>query len=334
MKEIIKNLPIVGKVIVKIYESFFKIKHFIVFTLLRKKISTFRWNKIRRELFSRFKNVENEEVQSLLNNIKKQGFVRVFNYPFVEKYDINCIQVKKDVGCEYYYVLHRMQDGEVHKIYFPKEWNEDVIRKAYHELLIEQDKDSPHCYENKNFPIEEGTIILDFGVAEGNFSINHIKQAKHIYLFEGDSIWYDPLSLTFEKWKEKITIIPKFVADFCDNNYISLQSFLQDITFENEKIIFKMDIEGFEERTLSAGREAITRLATLHNDITLIICTYHSQDSEANIRDILKTFSTNDIEVSRGYMILNNFCEKPVWPYIRRGLVFAKVKEGRYFDGK
>lgn len=39
-------------------------------------------------------------------------------------------------------------------------------------------------YLDEDFQVEEGDVVLDVGVAEGNFSMEIIERASKIYLFE------------------------------------------------------------------------------------------------------------------------------------------------------
>lgn len=325
MKERIKTLPIVGNVCVCIYSCLSKVWKYITHKLLRKYISGFRWNKMRREIIENFSDSQDIEIKELIHNIQEQGCIRTFNYPFYTNYDPNKIEVYFDEENDMYpYVLHEVREQEKRKIYFPLEWKVGQITKAYCQLLVEQDVNSPHCYYNSEYEVQDNAVVLDLGVAEGNFSVGVIDKVKHIYLFEGDSIWWEPLKLTFANWEDKITIIPKYVSDIDDDQYISLETFFKNNRLEHEKIFIKMDIEGFEEKVLNGCCNEMQHFISSGSDLTMAVCCYHKQSSEMEIRDILSKVGFRKVQNSKGFMILNNFCEKRVYPYFRRGILFAK----------
>lgn len=320
MRQAIKNFPIIGKLFIIIYEAVFNMYHYVKHVLLRDYIKKSRWNRIRRELKREFSGSDDPEMRELLQNIQAQGEVKVFNYPFVRKYRAENVRIYQDKINGYPYVLHTVCKGEQEKLYFPKEWSTEEVQIAYNNLLIEQDAESPHLYAKESYPIPENSLVFDCGVAEGNFSINAVKRAKHVYLFEGDPIWHRPLQLTFEQWKDKVTLVSKYISDVNEGKYISLDAFFDKIDVRSEKIYVKMDIEGYEERALNGFRGTLRRA----KEITMAVCSYHNQDSEKNIKNFFEKEGNYQIDTSRGYMILNNFCEQISFPYIRRGLVFVK----------
>lgn len=319
MRETIKNLPIAGRVFRSVYETVFDICHYVKHVLLRDYIKQARWNCIRRELKQAFGSSEDLEIQELLCNIQDQGTVRVFNYPFVEKYHKEDVKVYHDETSGYPYVWHGVEEKQ-EKLYFPRKWNTEQIQDAYNNLLIEQDEKSPHFYMHKDYPVPENALVFDCGVAEGNFSLSIVKRAKHVYLFEGDQEWHEPLRLTFGQWKDKVTLIPNFISDVNEVNYISLDAYFDKIDIQNEKLYVKMDIEGYEEQALCGFKRTLKRA----EEITMAVCSYHKQESEKNIRQFFKKEGNYQIDTSKGYMVLNNFCEKISFPYIRRGLIFVK----------
>lgn len=280
---------------------------------------------MKRELLRDFSDTRDDDLKELIENIRKQGTIRLFNYPFYEDYRVESIQVSYDVDAGGYpYVMH-YAGTEQHRIYFPVEWDKERIAKAYCQLLAEQDAYSPHCYADEEYPVKEQSVILDLGVAEGNFSVGMADHVKHIYLFEGDSIWWKPLELTFAQWKEKVTLIPKYVSDVDDEQYISLGTFLRDHIFRDDMLFLKMDIEGYEERVLRGCSRELKEMIQRGADVTMAVCCYHRQGSEAELREILSETGFSEIKSSKGFMILNNFFEERVYPYFRRGILFTST---------
>lgn len=323
MRQTIKNIPIIGKLFIIIYEAVFKACHYVKHVWLRDYIKKSRWNRIDRELKQEFSGSGDPEIQELLRNIQAQGEVKVFNYPFADKYHAENVKVYHDEANGYPYVLHAVGDQR-EKLYFPEKWSTEQIQDAYNNLLIEQDVESPHLYVHKDYPVPENALVFDCGVAEGNFSLSIVKQAKHVYLFEGDQEWHEPLRLTFDRWKDKVTLVSSYISDVNEGNYIFLDAFFDKLNIQNEKLYVKMDIEGYEEQALQGFRKTLKQV----KEITMAVCSYHKQESEENIRRFFKEEGDYQIGNSKGYMILNNFCEEISFPYIRRGLLFAKKLSG------
>lgn len=319
LRDTVKKIPVIGYCSIMIYRAVYISARWIKHTLLRKEISKLRWNKIKRELMKRYGNTRDYELRELIENIRTTNEIRTFNYPFVNKYSFP-INVYQDEMNGYRFVRHLCIEGGERKIYFPLEWNVEEIQRAYRNLLIEQDKDSPHCYLKHGFEVPEGAVVLDCGAAEGNFSISIIEKVKHVYLFECEDEWKKPLELTFAPWKDKISIIKKLVSDVDDGEKVTLDAFINKEKICDENLYIKMDIEGDEEK----GLRGLGKMMSDAKKMQLVICAYHTQESEQNIRGIFANYPEYYIASSKGYMILNNFCDKIKFPYIRRGLLFAK----------
>jgi len=56
-----------------------------------------------------------------------------------------------------------------------------------------------------------------------------VNKASFIYLFEPDHEWAEALKYTFEKWKDKVQIVPKFVSYTSEFNSISIDDFVKKI---------------------------------------------------------------------------------------------------------
>ena len=256
------------------------------------------------------KNGMTAEKQEVLGYLK-HNHLSVFPYEYTKKYDKKriCLYSSDIVGVgKMRYVL---QEGK--RLYFKRNWSEEQIQAYYNGLLIEQDAMSPHRYETSTFHVCEGDVVVDAGVAEGNFALSVVEKVKKIYLFEVDETWIEALTATFAPWKEKVVIVNKYISDSDEENCVTLDTF-----FGNEKIDFiKADIEG-AERQLLAGAKAILSRQT---PIKMALCTYHKHDDAVVLNQMLveKGFST---EFSRGYMIFYyEMYDKLKPPYLRRGLI-------------
>lgn len=254
--------------------------------------------------------------ESLINDDQKQileylrtNEVRIFPYPFHDKYSAEQVEVFFDSEKGMRYVL---QDGK--RLYFKKRWGVKRIQRAYSDLAREQDINSPHRYLTDSFSIGSADVLADIGAAEGNFSLAIIEKVKKIYLFEYDREWDEALRATFAPWSGKVEIINKYAADFNDDSHIALDDFYdqkKDITF------LKIDVDGAELIVLNSCKRIFGSSASLK----VALCTYHKQDDEEVFTELLKKHRFS-VTPSKGYMI--NYYDKNLRsPYLRRGLIRA-----------
>jgi len=239
--------------------------------------------------------------------------IAVFPYHFQNQYDADAIEVFDDAEKGLRYV---MLDGK--KLYFKKRWSKKRIRHSFNELTKEQDPQSPHRYLTDQFKIEDGEILVDIGVAEGNFALGAVEKASRLILFETDNEWIEALNATFEPWKEKVLIINKFVSDITNATNTTLDDFLAP----GEQITFlKIDVDGAESRLLNGCK----RILKEQKPLKLAICTYHKQDDEKDFKALL---SQNGFETSHsnGFMLFY-YDKKMKAPYLRRGLIRAVKQE-------
>lgn len=182
------------------------------------------------------------------------------------------------------------------KMYLPKDYpfNYTEDGEPYVENIVECDQyeGSPHLYIKSGHEIKDGDVIVDAGVAEGNFTLRYIDKVSKAYLIEPDERWLEVLKLTFEPYKEKVVFVPKMLGD-CD----SYEMVTLDGLLENETCDFiKMDIEGAESSALLGGMNILK-----NSKVKLSICTYHKKRDYQNISFILNSlgFKTSH---SDGYM--------------------------------
>ena len=64
------------------------------------------------------------------------------------------------------------------KLYGQFGWNEGVTARYYRGLIIEQDKDSAHCYFREDYDYTD-EVIADIGAAEGIFGLDVVENAKN-----------------------------------------------------------------------------------------------------------------------------------------------------------
>lgn len=266
--------------------------------------------KIRKEIIRYYtQTVEpiDEEQKEVVDFLKDN---RVYPIPhfYIHKYDKDSIEVLKDPANGLPYVMH-----DDHRLYFKRRWSIDRVKRAYVALIREQDPQSPHRYLTPNFSIRKGDIVADIGAAEGIFALEILEQANHLYLFESDPEWIDPLMATFAPWLDKITIVEKYVSNCCNKNSINLDSF-----FAQKKVDFiKVDVEGAEHLLL----EGAQNLLGSNEDLKIAITTYHKHDDAIKIWERLDKYHFKQ-EFSRGYMLI--MADKRMTaPYLRKGLIRA-----------
>ncbi|MDF2944230.1 MAG: dimethyladenosine transferase [Herbinix sp.] len=266
---------------------------------------------IKNLLIEYYKNeLERDEIVEVIRYLEKHD-LEVFNYEFSRKYDNYEVDVQFDCDVNMFYVLH---NGK--RMYFKESFkNKEKVINYYKFLIKEQDIASPHRYVTPEMQVEEGDIVIDAGVAEGNFALDIIDKVSKIYLVEMDREWIKALKNTFKEYGDKVIIVEKFLTDFNDENNITIDEL---IGFENIDFI-KMDIEGEEIKGLKGAVELLKRSKSLKMDI----CAYHNINDEQKIIDFFKQIPY-EITTSRGYMFfINKETHKNKEQRLVRGLVRA-----------
>lgn len=248
------------------------------------------------------------EIQTALDYLKSHK-LEVFPYPFQDEYLAENVQVFEDQQNGMKYVL---LDGK--KLYFKKRWGVKKIQNLYNLLSKEQDIRSPHRYLTDDFTFDEGDVLVDVGAAEGNFALSVVEKASKIILFEADQEWIEPLNATFAPWKDKVTIVKKYVSNLTDEKNARLDDTIET---QSKPMFLKIDVEGAESRLLAGAG----RIITGQNPIKVAICTYHKQNDEQEFNEYLlrNGFKTKP---SDGYMLFF-YDKKMKAPYFRRGLIRA-----------
>lgn len=218
---------------------------------------------------------------------------------FMLKYRDTKISIYRDEEKNMKYVLH---NGK--KLFFPDKYDEKSLTTLYRSLIIEQDIESAHRYVVSYDELKDMTLC-DIGSAEGIFSLDTIEYVKQVYLFECEEFWIEALNNTFEPWKEKVTIIRKYVGDKSEGNFITIDDFMKDKSADH--LFLKMDIEGAEKSALKGAAETLKN--GKHNQ--LAVCVYHRDEDPAYISGLMQSFGYKT-EFTNGYIYWANRLSKGV----------------------
>lgn len=265
-----------------------------------------------------YKNTNDLEIREILEYMKKSKILNVFNYKKMDDYYDNLkVQSGYDEENKLYYVIHCGKRMYMSSNFSTKEKAENY----YKGLLKEQYIKSPHRYLTNNFNLDKSKCLVDCGGAEGIFTLENIDKIEKAYIFECDEEWIKALKLTFHPYKNKVQIIEKFVSDVNNIKEMTLDDLQKNISIEVDFI--KMDIEGAEIKALNGAK----KILQTNQNLKLILCCYHRQDDEKNMREILKEFQ---IQTTKGYMLFwyNEGLKSLKAPFFRRGILRAEKKKG------
>ncbi|MDR2955054.1 MAG: FkbM family methyltransferase [Prevotella sp.] len=274
-----------------------------------------RWE-LRKRIVQYYQNkkIEDKSLKDAFKYIRSEGMA-VFPYYFRENYNRRKVTVYQDEASGMKYVKYKEKD-----LYFPVDMTDMDVQGAYAALLVEQDRQSAHRYLTDTFDVNEDDILLDVGAAEGILSLDVVEKVKKIFLFEVEERWIKALNKTFEPWKDKITIVNKYVSNVNDDNSITLDSLIK--SFGEGSIFLKLDVEGAEEKALEGAKELLT---SGEYKCKAAICTYHKQNDYEVLSKKMKDMSY-EVETSDGYML---FVHDPNLdePYFRHALIRCRKKD-------
>ena len=243
---------------------------------------------------------------------ERLGYI-MFPYPEIQRKDDTMAIFKKGgVAC----ALH----NGLKPLYFPSRY---AGTNYYCDLICREAvlgtgtlAKSPHCYQDKDFKVEEGDILLDVGCAEAIFALDNIEKVAKAYLFESESVWRKPLRLTFAPYADKAVIINKLVSDRTTRKSVRLVDAVAGEMSSDAHFFVKMDIEGWE-RTVIEGNAEFFKSAK----VKLSCCVYHRQDDAQVIEAMLKKMGYKT-RFSEGWLLptLNGIH----YPYFRHGVIYAQ----------
>lgn len=223
----------------------------------------------------------------------RAGFCSIpYPYLWKEEYDQLLIDVHIDADNSLPFVMHHGK-----RLYFGRDMINDVPG-IYKGLLIEQDERSAHRYVVSYSELTD-KVLLDIGAAEAIFALDTIEYVNHAYLFECDERWQEALNATFSPWKEKVTIVRKYISDVNDDNSITLDDYFFNKPKEN--LFLKMDIEGYERRALKGAKSLLEN----GKNISGSVCIYHLYDDKDFLSFLLHELNYAT-EIQPGYIIFED----------------------------
>ena len=177
---------------------------------------------------------------------------------------------------------------------YPYLWLGEYEQK-FIDVHVEQDERSAHRYVVSYSELTD-KVLLDIGAAEAIFALDTIEYVNHAYLFECDERWLEALKATFAPWKEKVTIVRKYVSDINDENSVTLDFFFSEK--QTDDLFLKMDIEGNERKALEGAKKLLRKAKNISGSV----CIYHLHDDKNIIQKLLDDFSFIT-EIQSGYLI-------------------------------
>lgn len=267
-------------------------------------VSVFQW--FMQAVSHKYTDTYDTEIKSFLHIMEQQKEPCVYAYNPVKKDKIR--EAFYDVKKHLYYILF-----EGKRLYLARNFRFTVLngKKYICDLWQEQDLNSPHLYEADGITVEEGDILVDAGVCEGNFSLHNIDKVRKLYLIECNPDWMEALRATFEPYKDKVVFCNKFLSDHDTDLAITLNSLVREpVNF------IKMDIEGEEINALKGS----DRVFADSGNIKCSVCAYHRHGDEKKIETILQEYGLKTV-TSKGYMLF--LYDDEIWknPELRRGIV-------------
>lgn len=257
---------------------------------------------------------ENDEQRIIKDYIQKKGINTVFPYRFARDYEfLTAVRFGYDRKSSLYY------GKESGKRLYLKQRDFEKAYNYYHELICEQDADSPHLYTDREIC---GKYLIDIGSAEGIFSLKNIECFDNIIMVEADSDWNDALAKTFKEYGDKTQIINAYAGESYSDSMISVDGLFEEKGIAPSDIVIKIDVEGMELSVLKGMRNVLKN----GSDISVFVCTYHNEDDEKDIKAFFNEIGGYEIEMSKGYMIM--YYDKNIRePYLRRGVLRAYKRD-------
>lgn len=282
------------------------------------KIKTIYWL-LQQKMTKIYEDVQDKAIQETLEWWKTNE-LSIFNQ-HLENYPNTYDEVYFDDSCGLPYIMFKTVEDKEKRMYFPpgsglKVPGLDENKLYIKDVLREQVPTSPHLYVKGEHKINDGDVLIDAGVCEGNFSLKYVDVVSKIYLFEMNKNWCGPLYRTFKDYWDKVELIPRAVAKVSEGGKIAIDDAVSIPRGSN--VFLKMDIEGAEVDALRGARKTLQS-----NNVRASVCSYHKRDDAWMIKSIFRKYGYRT-GTSDGYMI---FIEDPnILEYadFRKAIIYAE----------
>ena len=236
---------------------------------LRYNLSKIRLNKINKNIYRRVCDGEWDDEHKLeCDYMREKKRIKSIPYKWIEEYNYNKIDVLIDSDNAMPYVL-----VDCKRLYFPKRYPIDYIKKYFTTLLIEQDIRSPHFYFSPDDERLKDVSFVDIGAAEGYISLKIIDNARKVIIFESDFDWIEALNMTFKPYGDKVSIINLYASDVSNSDSAKIDDIVSDTN-----VALKIDVEGMEMCVLKGAERVLT-----NNDTKVFLCTYHRPNDYSDL---------------------------------------------------
>jgi hypothetical protein len=247
------------------------------------------------------------EHKELINYVETVG-VEMIPYPFASAYREMPVTIRSE---------HSFHVATVNgdDIYFPSSMSRQYVLDSVRVGLMEQDANSPHRYLPINGLEIGGDAAVICGASDCIYALKIIDRFQKLYLFEANEEWIEPIKKTLRNYLHKIEIVPKYISNLDDGNFITLDTFFKSGMHRIDFI--QADIEGFELKMLQGAKDVLHRSQSMK----LAICCYHTPYQEEELTRFL-TGEGFRVRPADGYLLLwVDYPLKP--PYLRRGVLYA-----------
>jgi len=215
-----------------VFPKIFGFIGFNIFELLEKLINEYRFPKekivyddylLKKYMTTKYETSTDPDIQASLKYWQNHELDPFNQYMegVIDTYD----EVFIDDKLQMPYIFFETIAGKRLKMYYPRNHPNFEFKdgKPYvKNILQEQIPASPHLYTTETHKIEDGDVIIDAGVCEGNFSLRYVDIASKFYLFENNANWIEPLYHTFTAAKIDGNIFPKGVGSETNDNCVRI----------------------------------------------------------------------------------------------------------------